>query len=329
MSVTPILAIAAALVAWAPPSAGESRGDRWIERLSTANPETRRAAVDELAALPTVAADLVPFLLDEARAELTAALQPAPPSNHGTPTGRIPLVGDEVSLERVKANAPEYIDKSFVLCGAIRLSDHYNYGYWDAEKTHFAFRFSPIKVHEGQTASEGAVLYLLRQRGRRLAEQIVSLAEHGVEQAIVRVRVTIAGYRHKAPETWRYMELVDWQLLNPDRDAWDPWAFAGFDHCFAAIERAGNGAVRPLVDLIATPPDNEVVSADMDAAAVRTLAAAVIARAVDFDQVNDAMRAAQRDTDDIEARQRLIVALATIDQRVRDARTPAAAILKH
>ncbi|HEV3005538.1 MAG TPA: hypothetical protein VGX78_13825, partial [Pirellulales bacterium] len=106
---------------------------------------------------------------------------------------------------------------------------------------------------------------------------------------------------------------------------WEPWAFAGFEACFVAIERAGHGAVRPLVELIAVPQGPEPVSAALNTAAVRTLAAVVISRAADFELVADAIHAAEQATDDLTARQRLAVALATIEGLVREAGPPAGA----
>jgi len=301
---------------------------RWIEQLSADSAEVRRAAVDGLSRVPLAPPEAVPALLRAAREELQTALELPPPSDQGTPSGRISLVGDEVSLERIKANVPDYIDRPFVLCGSVRLSDHYNYGYWNAESTHFALQFTPLGADGVRAGSERAVLYLLRQRGRRLEEQIVRLAEHGIEQAVVRVRATIVGYRHRAPESWRHMEVLDWQLLNPRTGGWGPWAYAGFDLCFAAIKNAGDDAVGPLVDLIAADPQGRgSIDGVMEAAAVRTLAEAVTEHAVELGHVSLAIHEAQSSTENLEARQRLALALASIDEAVRSAgdRQPPAA----
>ncbi len=302
----------------APQTGDELTVRQAIEHLSATRRETRRYAIERLAAAESVPVEAIPELLSAARTELAAALEPAAPSDKGNANGRIPSTGDDVSLDRVKAGAPDYIDKTFTLCGMIRVWDHYNYGYWDAEKTHYAFQFKPLKKADGHAATENAGLYLLRERGRRLAEQVVRLAERGVEYTTVRVRATIVGNRHTSPEAWRYMELLDWQLWDPARGRWDAWVFAGFDMCFAAIKRAGHEAVDPLVDVIAAeskPPDP--MGAAMSAAAIRTLAEVVTEHAAEIDDVADAIEAKGDATNDVESRRRLTSALTSILELAR------------
>ncbi|HVC94150.1 MAG TPA: hypothetical protein VND64_10695, partial [Pirellulales bacterium] len=243
-------------------------------------------------------------------------------SENGNSNGRIPSAADDVSLDRIKANAPDYIGKTFTLCGMIRVWDHYSYGYWDAEETHYAFQLKPLKTTDGHAAPETAVLYLLRDRGRRLAEQVVRLAERGVEFATVRVRATIVAYRHKSPEAWRHMELLDWQLWDPVRGEWEPWVFSGFEMCFAAIQRAGHKAVGPLVDVVAEGSRApEPIDAAMGAAAIRALAQVVTEHAAEIDEVAAAIEAKGNATSDVESRRRLALALASVLELARQGTT--------
>jgi len=304
------------------------RKNRWKNELSSGNSQIRLEAIEDLVRLPATPPEAVLPLLGAARNELDTALKPPPPSDDGWPTGPIPLVGDEVSLERVKANAPDYLDKSFIVRGSVHLWDHYSYGYWGADRTHFALRFTPLGAAGALTGSETAVVYLLRERGRRLEEQVVRLAERGFEQTVVRLRATILSVRYKGPECWRQMEVLDWQLLNHETGTWGPWAFSGFDLCFVAIRNAGNDAVRPLVDLIvADPRDPMQVDRLMKATAVRSLSEIVNEHEAELDDVYEAFHDVGRATEEVEVQDRVALALAAIDQicqthRIDESRRP-------
>ena len=50
---------------------------------------------------------------------------------------RIPLLGDEAPFASLLAAPRDYLGQPVVICGAVNVANYYNYGYEDAQKTHF------------------------------------------------------------------------------------------------------------------------------------------------------------------------------------------------
>ena len=57
----------------------------------------------------------------------------------------IPLTGDEASVLDMRTNRRKFLDKVVVLCGALKPENYYNYGYDNAEKTHFCLEYDELQ----------------------------------------------------------------------------------------------------------------------------------------------------------------------------------------
>ncbi len=53
---------------------------------------------------------------------------------------RIPVVGDELSIARIKANPDQHFEAPFVLTGAAGISDYYNFGFGHAQDDFYSFQ---------------------------------------------------------------------------------------------------------------------------------------------------------------------------------------------
>ena len=53
----------------------------------------------------------------------------------------LPLVGDETPISAILARPRQYLGKEIILAGAVQVANYYNYGYENANGTHFSLKF--------------------------------------------------------------------------------------------------------------------------------------------------------------------------------------------
>lgn len=132
----------------------------------------------------------------------------------------IPFQGDETSLTRIKASPVDYVGKVFVICGGIQLDDYFNYGYDDADFSHFSLAFIQAGK-DSKPTGERAHLYLSRKFGKDLIEGLVEKQEMSGKQSYVLARVTVTIPRNRFdPESWEMFEVLEVQFPN---DEWSDW----------------------------------------------------------------------------------------------------------
>ena len=159
----------------------------------------------------------------------------------------VPFQGDEASLFRIKADPRAYVDRPFVLCGAIEIGDYYLGGYDGTEDTHYSFVLHAIDKN-GKYGIEFVHLYMSRDTGPPLVDEVSRVMEAGFKGKVVRVLATIVGGH---AEKWDEMELFDWQVLGPDGQ-WLPWKLAGARLGFKMLRQLGDSALHTLVDVVMT-----------------------------------------------------------------------------
>lgn len=132
-------------------------------------------------------------------------------------------LGDETRLTQVKASPAEFFRKPFILTGAATVSDYYNFGYDNAEFTHFSFEFREIineqKRGENIVGGQRCHLYLLREGNKQIANQIIDAAP---KYRAMRGRVAIARLDSTGKPQWDQLELLDVAFLKPD-GTWGDW----------------------------------------------------------------------------------------------------------
>ena len=140
----------------------------------------------------------------------------------GEPSGNavksIPFIGDETPLAKVMANTDEYVGKTFIVVGGIRVMDYYNYKYKSAKGTHVSFDFTEVRM--GGSRGDSMRLYARRSIAGPLVEEVSRASSPGLTKA-VRAKITILPERYSGSSNMA--ELLDWQFLSPDHKSWGPW----------------------------------------------------------------------------------------------------------
>jgi hypothetical protein len=134
----------------------------------------------------------------------------------------IPLVGDETGLSEVSASPEKFMNRSFIVCGHVKISDYYNYGYSDAKATHFAFAIYAVTADK-RTAGR-ATMYLPRKDGDDLVEILAKREKYWPDAPwIMRVKLKIdPEYVKTFNQAQELYSLLDWQFLGKD-GVWSPW----------------------------------------------------------------------------------------------------------
>ena len=141
------------------------------------------------------------------------------------PASSVPFVGDEMNLIRLKTEPQDYLDKKIFLCGMVSISTAFVGPYRGADKTHYAFSFTPLTKDAQAKRGEGCIIYATRQFCGELAEAITYRQEHDFDGMIVRACVSMLSSRIKnLSGDWNQLELLDWQFFSADRKEWAPWS---------------------------------------------------------------------------------------------------------
>ena len=228
-----------------------------VEQLKTASDRvTRISAVVALSKAESINADAVAALLIAAREEFVSIVTPtdlptAPKFNAGA------LKGDEVQPSRLKASPRTYLGKEFIVCGSVDLSSYYNWGYGEADGTHYSLKLTPIDANGKLALFEPMHLYLSRDVGGGFVETLAKLKESGGQHAIVRLRVTLDPERFTDQLAWNMLEVKDWQFYK--QSDFGLWAYDGARVCFLVIGKAGKEAILPLLETITAPAQEPAV----------------------------------------------------------------------
>ncbi|WP_430452264.1 SHD1 domain-containing protein [Rhodopirellula europaea] len=138
-----------------------------------------------------------------------------------------PRVGDEVSLLKVKADPLGFVDKPLIVLGRLTVSSYYNYGYSNAERTHYSMDFDELTA-SGERG-ENIQLYVPRQFSAPLVDR-VSESRDGL---VLRAKVKLSGARYDGASSWDLMEVIDWQYYSERNQGWQPWMLDGLRESLA------------------------------------------------------------------------------------------------
>ena len=152
---------------------------------------------------------------------------------------RVPLVGDETPLVKIKTEPQKYITalngpaapKILYFTGGIKASDYFNYGYREQQLNYYSLRFSEL-VSPTKTGDD-AYLYLRRDEGKQIVDRIIERTRaiestnSNVRNGMVIIRVKAVLRSDKFDDVtdlshaWNMFELVDAQFM--EKDKWGPW----------------------------------------------------------------------------------------------------------
>ena len=96
--------------------------------LNSADRMKRCSAAESLSKLAQTPEVAVPGIVSYVKLEIEQAMLPETGAKRpGESRETLPVVGDEVSLARIKANPDQYTDRPFVITGGIKVSNYYNF----------------------------------------------------------------------------------------------------------------------------------------------------------------------------------------------------------
>ena len=135
------------------------------------------------------------------------------------------MVGDETNLTFIIANPLNYVNKPVVVCGLVRASDYYNWGYKDAQLTHYSIKFVGVNANREKFGT--ATLYALRGLGDEVVRMSAKVNEvnPGDIGLLMKFVITINSNRvENLPRLQdRVYEVLDWQFYDDDNKKWGPW----------------------------------------------------------------------------------------------------------
>ncbi|MFA5299349.1 MAG: hypothetical protein WC389_14260, partial [Lutibacter sp.] len=134
----------------------------------------------------------------------------------------IPFSGEEVSLTEVVAYPKNYINKTFVVIGLVRIGDGYYSKYENAKGTHISLFFAEVRPDTSLTR-ERIHLYVKREIAKNLTDGIIKAIKAGHNSKLIKAKISILSERYDS----RYgivAELIDWQFLSADKSTWQNWS---------------------------------------------------------------------------------------------------------
>jgi hypothetical protein len=125
-----------------------------------------------------------------------------------------------------------------VLAGEIQVSDHYAYGYRDAQKTHHSLVFQHVLSQSPRELGERLHVYLKRDdRRQAIIDQLLAPQVDGNSAKSIRVKLRSDDQR-RVPGGRDLLELVDFQFPTADGKGWGDWQIAKAMEAERAIELA-------------------------------------------------------------------------------------------
>ncbi|QDT04351.1 hypothetical protein K227x_27420 [Rubripirellula lacrimiformis] len=290
-------------------------GDELVSQLSDPKQSIRHAAAAKLIALGNLPEDSVKPVLAFIDKEIVEMV-PVPPKNRKR-LEKIELVGDETSLIRIKAKPTEFLGEEVIIVGVVSPSSYYNYGYDNAESTHFATDFSELSTD--LTRLGRAHVYIPKVFSGLLVDGMAESVESGLDGKLVRMKVSLDPRRYEDAGTWDLLECSDWQLYGGEAQGWLPWSQDGLKLGVGCLQQLNR--VAPVLSLLTRPnvQTSEAVDFVIRLLAAQSLKGIDIQRS-DVDSIVDVIVASEalvNEEIDTSVRQACINAIAVSEKTVR------------
>jgi len=196
-----------------------------LKDLASEDVEVRTAAAKELSQEKELPEDAVRPVVGYIRACLDAAEQttrePAPKIEG--PIERVPLVGDETPLVRVKSSPQDYLGKDIIITCTAKVSDYYNFEYSDLGTALSSLRCNPVD-EQRKEKDEYCHVYVDRKTFRIFIDAVAACEERD-SPIVCRLKLTINPRRRLdvLADSWNMFELREWQFMNSDKKTWTDW----------------------------------------------------------------------------------------------------------
>lgn len=143
--------------------------------------------------------------------------------NKNRPANSIPFLGDEMPVTSVISEAEKLRHTPVIICGALRGTHYYYYGYGGkAEATHNSFRFEQVTA-DAKPIPENVLMVYADKRSFAPLMGLVAGTQEGGRGTLFRLKVVITSRSFQNGQFKEMVELVDWQRLRGDRNAWTDW----------------------------------------------------------------------------------------------------------
>lgn len=120
----------------------------------------------------------------------------------------------DATLTEIKAAPREYLSAPVVMTGLALIDIYYNYGYRNAERSHYSLSFKQDNSGEDEVS-----IYLARNTGQAIAERIIRETASG-KPTHIRIKAMLSSWRY-SDGGWDSLELIDVQFATTD--GWGPW----------------------------------------------------------------------------------------------------------
>ena len=108
------------------------------------------------------------------------------------------------TVREVVSDQPNFLDQSFLLEGSIEVSNYYNWGYQEAEQTHYSFKVV-------DSTGNHCAVYMERERAAKLRQQLIDAG--GPLKGVFTVVLLGDRYRKSnIPPSELTLELLDYHL---------------------------------------------------------------------------------------------------------------------
>ncbi len=128
----------------------------------------------------------------------------------------------------IQADPKEYVGKTMILLGGLKVTNHYNYSYRDAEDTHYSLDFGEWGEDTASPTGKSAYVYLPRKVGAGIIAALVETSRKGPAgyHKSARVKVTLRPEFYAQDKQWNMLEVHDVQWIEKDFKRWQPWLVA-------------------------------------------------------------------------------------------------------
>ena len=134
-AIVPCLSVTVSVVtpAWSQ-SREEADVSSRVARLASPDRTGGHAAAVSLQRVKLLPESAIEPIISYLKFEVEQAMVPntVPNGNDDDRLDSLPVVGDETTLVRIKANPDQYINKPFIVAGGLKIANYYNFGFRQA-----------------------------------------------------------------------------------------------------------------------------------------------------------------------------------------------------
>ena len=134
---------------------------------------------------------------------------------------RLKLLGDETHVSAILVSPRNFMGKPVTVVGAVSTVNYYNYGYENAQLTHFSLSFSELT--EDKRPIGDLTVYASKDFSQPLVGAILKNEAKGAGK-LVRLKVVVTSLSFEDQDFQEMVELLDWQFFDLKTGGWTQWA---------------------------------------------------------------------------------------------------------